>query len=519
LLERIGIKESDKSTTIYETKDLAESPTLLSPERLLLMQSTPYSADTLRVETNLRQGGTRHNVIAANGGVWSQYLATPTVYQRQHRKGQRRPHKASPLHRDAYNVAALADRTARQVTHLLPVSFGEVTTTVLNIVPPVTDPKGIGSDLAPGRAKPGASHSAKYGFNGTMSKTVSGFCQVGTKIVLTTARERGKSANVLIRVNATQEVADTFVFLSQYAKHGFPTKRSRSKDTGRRDGNDTHLAALLRDRSCSVDKAAKLVPGGAEVLHRQQGTITLQNFRVLLLLERTSSHYFEQSVKKTILSGKGCDTTRCRQDSLLHLTPEHVPTEVMFNQHQKVLVVSPFTTRYFSNSVLAARCMSPSTISQRISEPFRHTVLQTLTDSIRNSVRFRNVGCMVQQALGDGRPRRLWQRTGTPCKGKGATRVRHRELSEPSPQGPGYSNPRFWLAIREDKITEGRAKVLYLLAYPVRTTGSTVEDPPTEHPATMLLRNTTGYETTPYSLPDGCMGIDLTSPGRTGSRV
>jgi len=178
-----------------------------------------------------------------------------------------------------------------------------------------------------------------------------------------------------------------------------------------------------------------------------------------------------------------------------------------------ITVVTSFRPGASHNSILAARCMYPSTFSQLISKPYHYTLFKVRTDIIRTSVGFRNISGMVQQPFSDAASRSHRKRACAPGEGQDYTRLGNCYPLKPPLKGTWEFTFDFLNGTRKRNVTEGHAQGLHLVTRPIRTSRAGSGYPLPENPATMLLRKTTGNETTPNCLPDSSLGIDLTPMG------
>jgi len=157
--------------------------------------------------------------------------------------------------------------------------------------------------------------------------------------------------------------------------------------------------------------------------------------------------------------------------------------------------------------------MHPSTFSQLISKPYHYALFKVPTDIIRTSIGFRDITGMGEKPFSDAARRCNWKSASAPGEGQDTTRLMHCQPLKP----PLKDRREFihWLGLgtRKRNVTEGHAQGLHLVRSPVRTTWSGGGNPPPEHPAPMLLRNTTGHETAPNCLPESSLGIDFTPMG------
>jgi len=516
LLDRIRVVPNCRVT---KPEDFTEGPTLPSEEGFLVMQSRAYRLNSLAVDSNLPRPCNGQHIVTADSGVRTQSVTSPTIQDRQDRKRQRSAHKASPLHGDTNTILLLADPDGiRQIDNLLPVSFGERRLRVFYIMLVAKlDAKGSSAAIHVSLGEACAVKAAEYGPYSIMRKPISRLRQISRKILLITTQVACETPNFVVVETPTGKVAHPLVKLLQDRKDCVTAQGTCSKDTGGRDGNDTHLAALLRYRRSNMDRVRV---GGeasltelAEVLHRQQGSVTLQNFRVLKLVEWPPTHNIKQPVQERILPWERRATPSRFEDTTLHVDPIKVAMEVLREQVTKVLVVPAFTPRALSNSVLAARCMYPSTFSQPIPKHISHVIFDRILESGIRHVVFGNVTGVVQQPFRDEE----WTSFGEPPSESGESQYAPGLTSahppKPSLNGPGYLLDEIDFPLREANVTEGRGKIFQLLAQPVGSTRAASCDPLADYPATTLLRNTRGYETSPHSLPNSCVRIDNTPMG------
>jgi hypothetical protein len=239
----------------------------------------------------------------------------------------------------------------------------------------------------------------------------------------------------------------------------------------------------------------------------------LQKLGVLSLLKRAGAQNFEQPVKERVLPWEVRRTTRRFEDAPLHVNPIEVAMKVLRHERTEVRVVPAFRTRALLDSILAVRCMSPITLSQRLSKPYRDALFETLLDVRRASDGLRKVTSVVQQSGRNAFGRCQRKSPGTPCEGKDATGIRHRQTSKPFLHGPGYLLYVTDLALRKANVTEGYAQVLQLVRHPISTSRAGSGNPLPDYPATTLLRKTAGHETCPHCLPDSSVRIDTTPMG------
>jgi len=163
--------------------------------------------------------------------------------------------------------------------------------------------------------------------------------------------------------------------------------------------------------------------------------------------------------------------------------------------------------------------MYPSTFSQLISKPYHYALFKVPTDVIRTSIGFGDITGMGEKPFSDAARRCNRKSPRTPGEGQDATR-----LKQSLPLKPPLKDRRefihwFCQGTRKRNVTEGHAQGLHLVRSPIRTTRIGGSYPPPEHPAPMLLRNTTGHETAPNCLPESSLGIDFTPMGLLLPRV
>jgi hypothetical protein len=164
-------------------------------------------------------------------------------------------------------------------------------------------------------------------------------------------------------------------------------------------------------------------------------------------------------------------------------------------------------------SILAARCMYPSTFSQLISKPYHYALFKVPTDVFRTSIGFRDIMGMGEKPFSDAARRCNWKSTCTPGEGQDATWLMQRLPLKPPLKDRWEFIHWFSQGTRKRNVTEGHAQGLHLVRSPIRTPRTGGSYPPPEHPAPMLLRNTTGHETAPNCLPESSLGIDFTPWG------
>jgi hypothetical protein len=331
------------------------------------------------------------------------------------------------------------------------------------------------------------------------------------------------------RVDATSEIANSLIQLSKDGKDGFTTNVSGSKHRWRRDGNDTHLAALLSDWRSLVDEPR--VPTSptktGKLIHRQQGSVTLHEFTYLSRGGQLFLRNRQQPVNEGILPREGSDTRvsfshtifeqpgvavqpieGCRWDTFRRLGVEAIGDNAL-----KPTIVSALRAWAPDNRILAARCMYPSTFSQLIAKPYHYALFKVQTDLVRTSVGLGDVTGMVEQPFRDACHTSHWKSPRAPGEGQAATRLRQCDTLKPPLKGLGYFIHVICLATRKRNVTEGHTQGLHLVCRPVRTTWTGSGYPLPEDPTTMLLRKTTGNETCPNCLPDSSLGIDFTPMG------
>jgi hypothetical protein len=516
LLKRIRVEEHGRTmfSSGVEPEHLAKSETLLTKERLPLVQSTPYSHDTSRVESRLVFASDRNHVIAADGRGSPKCLTAPSVDKGEDSEGQRSPHKAPPFHGNAHYYLTVQLTNGTKQEDLLPVSFGERLLTVNNTVLSATNAKAVGADFHERLGKPSAAQAAQNGPDCIVSKPVSRLSQISTKVVLVTTQVPRKAVNLPVLTHARVELPHARVSLTQNGKDCLTANGTCSKDTGRRDGNDTHLTALLTQWCSDVRNVSGVVRmEDAEVFHRQQGSVTLQNLRVLILHERTLSNHCEQPVKETVLPWESGTTTGGFKNPLPHLRPEEIALQIRREELSKVLIVAPFRARGLLNSVLTVRCVFPRSLSQRIPEPHRYTVLKSLLDTNTHSVGFGNITGMVQQTCRSALERRRGYSTRGSGESQNTTRLLLRQPPEPLLSRPGKALNEFDFPLREAKITKGHGQVFHLVRHPIDSARHASCDPLAYFPATMLLRNTGSNKTGPKRLPKRSWAIDFTPMG------
>jgi len=520
LLQRIGIEPFALAAAIWEAENLAEGPALLANERLLLMQSRAYRLNAEAVLLDSMGVCDGHHVVAAQRAEGTKRVTCPTVQQGKDREGQRSAHQASPLHGDAHTILTsylLTDNTIESA-HRLPICFGERRLSVTHKMLLRPNSKGLSCSLKVQVWETRLPQAAEYGTNCIMSETVGRLSQISAKIALITAQDTGETSDASLVGPACREVYNTRIVFPKTREHGLSHEVSCSKHTGRRDGNDTHLAALLRDWCRDVHRHVGIgLTEESEVLHRQQGTITLQNFGILLLVERSRANNLEQPIKERVLPWEGATTPRRLEDAPLHVDTKHVAMKVLRDQSPKVLVVAPFRPRALPNRVLTARWVYPSTISQRLSKPCSDRFFDLSLDLRRARCRFRKVGSMGEQAPRDAFGGCLWKSPRKPREGEDATTLRQGQTSKPSLDAEGHPLDKTDFPLRESKITKGHGQVLQPVAYPVSAARSSEGDPTPHRPTSMLLRNTRSNETSPHCLPDSSVSIDDTPMGPLGA--
>jgi hypothetical protein len=516
LLDRIRIVPFCRVT---KPEDFTECPTLPSVEGLLVMQSRAYRLYSEAVDSNVPRTCNGQHIISTDSCVWTQSVTSPTVKNRQDRERQRGAHKTSPLHGDTHTILFLADSNGfRNIDNLLPVSFGERRLRILHpMLIAQLDAKGSRSAIHVELGQPCAVQAAENGPYSIMRESVSRLCQISRKILLITTQVACETPNFAIVETPTSKVAHSLVQLTKDRKDCVTAQGTCSKDTCRRDGNDTHLAALLRNWRSNMDRVRV---GGeasltevAEVLHRQQGSVTLQNFRVLNLVEGPPTHNLEQPVKKGILPGERRATSSRFEDTTLHVDPIKVSMEIFSEQVTKMFVVPAFTPRALPNSILAARRMYPSTFSQLIAEHVNHVIFDRILEQRTRHVVFGDITGVVEQPFRDEDGTSFWKAPCEPGESQDAPRLTSTHPSKPSLNGPGNLLDESDFPLREANVTEGCCKIFQLLANPVSPTRAGSSYPLPNNPATTLLRNTRGHKTSPYRLPNGGMGIDNTPMG------
>jgi len=335
--------------------------------------------------------------------------------------------------------------------------------------------------------------------------------------------------------NALGEVTYTTIPLSKDWEDGLSAYVAGSKDSSRRDGNDTHLTALFTKWGSLVHARGPIIMRitnqPIELLERQQGSETLHELTYLSSCRHAHPHYVEQSVDEGVLPWKRWHTTVGLTDGsfkqpweAVQLLEEclsrelHVRVAAIKIPKDQILqptIISTFRPGTLSNRVLAGRCMYPRPISQLISKPYRHSLFNIRTDIIRTTVGLGNISGMGYKPFSDTSTRRNGERPRTPSESKCAPGLRLRKTLKPPLKRCRHILDVVRPLTRKRNVTEGYADSFHLVAYPVNTSRTGFGYPFPEVPAPMLLRNTRGNETCPYSLPRNCMGIDFTPMGLT----
>nr|UHR49712.1 MAG: hypothetical protein SaNV8_gp2 [Sanya narnavirus 8] len=515
LLERVRVEVPTPAVGADEAKRLAKRPTLLAKKGFPLMQSTAYRCYSLRVGSNITGSGNTQHVISADGGQAAEYPTAPAIDQSEHRKGQWCPHEAPTLHRDQDMCGPFSDQT-RNVVQPLDVSFGERRKTVSDIVLPLANAKAVAREVKVGRVQARLAKTAEDGLDSTMSEPVCRLRQISTKIVLiTTQGTREAAYQPSCTLDPTRELVGTRVLSSNNWEDTLAGQCPCSKETTGRYGNHTDLRALLSQWSGVVrHHGARTYRGRPEVFHRKQGAIPCQDIWILLVLKRSCSTLAEKAVQERVLPGEGRRTTGYCQDPDLHLRPHHVAVQIGSYPIAKVLVVPPFRPWALFHRVLARRTMCPSKLlSQRITHEVNHVVFESGLDVVRNYELTGDVGSMVQKSTRDDGSSGLRQGAGASREREAAPWRLPDNPSKPSLYLHGHTRGITDFPIRECNITKGHREVFNDLRQPVGTAGAGADNPAPERPATMLLRNSTGNETRPHSLPDSCGAIDTTPMG------
>jgi hypothetical protein len=513
LLERIRVEEHWTTLSVAESEDFTEREALLPKERFPLMQPTAYVTYSNGIGIPLGRACYTNHVIAVDSGVRAKNLTSPAVKDTQNSEGQWSAHKATPTHPHSHRFYCwILNPSQRE--HLQPVSFGEIRLTVLHIMPRVANAKGIGSNAQQSLRKPCLTQASENGPDRIMGETVSRLRQISAKITLITAQVAFKPFNGAVFTYSLTKIENTLINLSKTLEQGFTGDSTCSKDTGGRDGNDTHFASLLRDRCRDVHRHVLQIHSGlAEFFHRQQGSVTLQEFWVLKFIERTRATDSKQSVEECVLPWEVRYTSGRFEDTTLRLRSVKIAVQVTRDQRPQVFIVTAFRPRALHNRVLGRRCVFPNTISQLTSKLCIYILLDALTDKWARMYRFRDITSMVQQPMRGTRPTSNRKSPRHSCERKNATGFRASNASKPPLHGPGYLLYVLDFPLRETSVTEGHAQVLKLVAQPVSTSRAAIGYPLADYPATILLRNTRGHETSPYCLPNSSMGVDFTPMG------
>jgi hypothetical protein len=499
LFERIRVEELNTTSGVVEPEDFTESEALLPKERFLLMQSTAYVTNSYGIGIPLGCACDRHNVISTDDGIRAKNLTRPAVKDTENREREGRAHKATPSHMNS-NRFYLRILNPGQREHLKPVFFGEIRPAVLNIMPRVADAQGLGSNAQQTLGKACLTKTAENSPDSIMRETVGRLRQIGTKIVLITAQDPRKAFHCAVRTDSLTEIENPLVNLPKTREQCLSGYSTCSKNTGWRDGNDTHLASLLRDWCRDVHRhVLKVHSGLAEFLHRQQGSVTLQEFGVLKFIERTAANHFEQPVKKTILTWEVGATSRRFEDTTLRLRPVKIAVQVTRDQRPQVFVVAPLRARCLLNRVLRRRGVFPNTISQLTFEPHQDILFDTVADKRPCMYWFRDITGVGQKPRRGASSRRHRKSTSTPCEGKDAPGLGGRQTSKPPLRRPGNLLYETDFPLRKANVTEGHAQVLQLVRQPVSSSRAGSSYPLPDFPAATLLRYSRGHETSPHS--------------------
>jgi hypothetical protein len=359
-----------------------------------------------------------------------------------------------------------------------------------------------------------------------MSKPVRRLSQIGRKPLPITTRGVVQTVHSPVIRDPLIDVTESPVLLTKTGEHGLANYVTGSKHSSRRNGNDTHLTSLLRKRRRNVHRhVVEGTPHEVKLLHGKKGPKTLQQFNVFLTgASDTCASRTKQPVNERVFPRKGGYMTVRIEYAFLNdgpkegyilecISPLQSARQRLQDQLLKVRVITPFNAWALLNSVLRCRCMSPSTISQRTSKLYRDRLFDLRHDLWRNVYRLRDVSGMTDKACSNACRRGNGQSPGTPGEGQYAPGVSPCYTSKPFLQALWDFIHVVDFPVREANVTEGNAKGLHPIAYPIDRTRTGPGDPGPENPTAMLLRKTTGNETCPHRLPGSGMGIDITPMG------
>jgi hypothetical protein len=267
----------------------------------------------------------------------------------------------------------------------------------------------------------------------------------------------------------------------------------------------------------------------------------LQQFYVLTAVTNdTRATDPEQSVNERVLPREGGNTTVGFEEPSFKLMetykrdvlkrplsrPEsklrpvrYLSRQLLQHEGLKVSVVSALRPGALANRVLRCRAVCPSTIPQRTSKGYHDVLFDLLLDLKRSYAALGDVSGMVEKAFSNAFGTRNRKSPGEPREGEDPPRLITSQTSKPLLKSHWEFTHVFGFALRECNVTKGHRQVLQPVAHPIRTTRAGSSYPLPEYPTTMLLRNATGNETSPYCLPDSSMGIDLTPMGLSAARI